>query len=222
MKPPRGDGEKLSLPRKKTEGVAEGVKTQQEASSFVLALRGILSLYKLNINSTEKDIASLDQKIKRDLASTISDLIKERGINYTSPENREMVTKIKEMVGKSVGTLVEETAFGENIEGTTMEEEIEKTASILATDIDDTALSILKREENIDTKTRDIESLVQKKMESATKEDKWNPSNLKKLFNKILDLVKTAWNGLTMRKIIFKIGKDILEKREKDFMEHGI
>lgn len=200
----------------------DDLRSKQEAASFVLGLKSILSPYRLNIRSTQEDISALDQKTKDDLISTVENLLKERGIYYANEENKIIVNEVKKMVGDNLGALIEKIAF-RNANNETMDEVIEGTANTLSVEIDDNASSVLKRIDiPSDEKTERITKFAEEKIKGATGDNRWNPANLKKLLNKIMEFVKTPWNGSTIKSLIFKIGKKIIKEKEEEFIEHGI
>lgn len=216
------EGSNIQPPPPSQDRAPGDLKLKKEAASFVLELRSILGPYQLKIDSSQEDISALDQKVKGDLTSTIKDLLKERGIYYANKESQMVVGEIKKMVGDTLGALIEKIAFG-NANNETMDEVIEGTASALSVEIDDNASSVLKRVDiPSDEKTERIAEFAEEKIKGATSDNRWTPTNLKKLLNKIMDFVRTPWNGSTIKSLIFNIGKKIIKEKEEEFIEHGI
>lgn len=201
----------------------EGMKARQEASSFVLTLRVILSRYGLNIKSAKEDIFAFTQKTKDDLIASISNLIKERGFYYVNGENERIVNEVKKMTGDTIGSLVEKLAFGDAIEVKTMHEVVEREAQRISIEIEDEALLVSKKDSmSLHDKTREMESFIEKELVSATNDTKWNPKNIRELFSRIMDFVKDTWNGFKIEDLILKVGKNIVVKKEEEFTKHKI
>lgn len=202
---------------------SEGMKARQEASSFVLTLRGILSRYGLNIKSAKEDIFAFTQKTKDDLIASISNLIKERGFYYVNGENERIVNEVKKMTGDTIGSLVEKLAFGDAIEVKTMHEVVEREAQRISVEIEDEALLVSKKDSmSLHDKTREMESFIEKELVSATNDTKWNPKNIRELLSRIMDFVKDTWNGFKIEDLILKVGKNIVAKKEEEFTKHRI
>ncbi len=216
------EGLNIQPPQKRIEDLGE-MGSRQEAISFVLELKGILSPYGLNVYSTKEGLSHLAEKEKNHLISSISDLIRGREINYVSEENKMVVSEIKKITGDALGTLIEKIALGDNPNRETMDEVIEQTANNLSVKIED-EVSFVFRKDNISLydRTLKIEDFIKEELEKTTNDTRWNPRNIRRLLNRMMDSVKNVWNGFNIKSLIFKVGKNLVEKREKEFIEHGI
>lgn len=216
------EGLNIQPPQKRIEDLEEMIP-RQEATSFVLELKGILFPYGLNVYSTQEGLSHLTEKEKDYLILSISDLVRDRDINYVSEKNKLVVNEIKKIIGDTLGTLIEKVALGENPNSETMDEVIEQTANNLSVKIEDETSFVFKKDNiSLDDKTRKIEDFIKEELEKATSDTRWNPKNIRKLLNRMMDSVKNIWNGFNIKSLIFKVGKNLVGKREKEFIEHGI
>lgn len=104
----------------------------------------------------------------------------------------------------------------------TIDKVIDEKASRLSVEIGDEAFLVFKKDIPLYEKTESLEKFAEQKIKGATSDNMWNPTNLRRLLNKIMDSVVTNWNGSSIKSMIFKIGKKIIKEREEDFIEHGI